>query len=119
MFYYSDEILANYHVDCSVSQGSILGLNAFVAYTGGVVDVSSRRGMWSHFITMTVVCRHSLTLFILGVHAKEIRIRDQKNMLKHNDICTIVILEKIVDIFQPQRYGDNVMFQSFFHTNLS
>ena len=69
---------------------------------------------------LPLVRRLSVTLFILGVQAKELHIRDQKNILKNSGYMHIRDFgKKIFDVFQHQRYGDNVIFRSFFHTNSS
>ena len=67
-----------------------------------------RRTVHRPSVLLPIVRRLSVTLFILGVQAKELHIRDQKNILKNTGyICTFVILEKKFDVFQPQIYGDN------------
>ena len=48
-FHFSGKASANYSVDCSVPQGSVLGPIGFISYTEDVVDVINRHDVRSHF----------------------------------------------------------------------
>ena len=48
-FHFSGKASANYSVDCSVPQGSVLGPIGFISYTEDFVDVINRHDVGSHF----------------------------------------------------------------------
>ena len=48
-FHFSGKASANYSVDCSVPQGSVLGPIGFISYTEDVVDVINSHDVRSHF----------------------------------------------------------------------